>query len=181
MAQANGRLYQALIKLPLAIMALGLFTLNTNLSQNDSFRGSVDSVAGPKLLYPDNTIQQAGLWVTAEGSYVRPFRHMADDGIWSTVGNANFFRNFVVLSAACFATRAEVIEKAGGFRSGKSPVLDLCEYSRRAGLRVLWSPYARLRHRGPDLDEKPDRVIEADPFLNPNIAVESTNGAVRER
>ncbi len=34
----------------LAIMALGLFTLNTNLSQNDSFRGSVDSVAGQKLL-----------------------------------------------------------------------------------------------------------------------------------
>ena len=32
------------------MMALGLVTLNTNLSQNDAFRGSVDAVAGQKLV-----------------------------------------------------------------------------------------------------------------------------------
>jgi len=58
----------------LAALSLGLFTLNTNLSQSDSFRGSVDSVAGQKLLarsYPSGSsapttvVVQPAAWTDA--------------------------------------------------------------------------------------------------------------------
>jgi O-antigen biosynthesis protein len=138
-------------------------------------------VAGAKLLYPDTSIRHAGLWATDAGCFVRPFQHMADDGDWTTMGNANFARNFVAVGGACFAARADVIAKAGGLRGGSEPELELCAQVRGLGLRIVCSPFARFTHPGLDFEEPSGRLLPADPFFNPNLDPTCTNGGVRPR
>jgi GT2 family glycosyltransferase len=138
-------------------------------------------LAGGKLLYPDHTIRETGLWVGPDGKVIRPFQHMADDGDWSTIGNANYTRNFVALSGACVAVRREVIVGAGRGLGRDTLVVDLCRHVRAAGLRIVCTPFARFIHHGPEAEPPSGWSNDRDPHLNPNLSLESTNGGVRRR
>jgi O-antigen biosynthesis protein len=143
-------------------------------------------VVGPKIVHPDSTIQDAGWLLNGQGELVRPFANMADAGEWTTMGSANWTRNYLAVSPACFAVRAEVLNRLGGFRAGlpgAGAVLDLCLRANDAGLRVLYTPHARVMHYAHAA--RPDEIHAGmvtqrrDPFFNPHLSRSHTNGTSR--
>jgi O-antigen biosynthesis protein len=105
------------------------------------------------------------------------------------------------VSAACMAVPRVAFESVTGFdESNLSPSfkdVDFCLRLRRAGYRVMWTPYAQLRHRkrktparlgGEGRDERQREIasmrecwgqnLERDPFWNPNLSLASNHPQV---
>jgi GT2 family glycosyltransferase len=114
-------------------------------------------VAGATLLYPDRTIQHAGLFQRSDGMWVHPHRGETD-GANSALRTA---RSVPAVTAACLMMRRELFQSIGGF-DVRFPVMyndvDLCARVRQRGLQTVVTPRARLFHyeslsRGYMLDE----------------------------
>ena len=138
---------------------------------------------GAKLFDGRGSLQHVGLVLGLEGLAASPFRgHSAE-----TVGyysSANCIRNYSAVSAACLLTRRVVFDRIGGFDEHlTSPGADV-DYGLRvheAGLRVVFTPYARLtcretgglEGRAPSADEMSHlrqrwgRRLDRDPYLQP--------------
>jgi GT2 family glycosyltransferase/glycosyltransferase involved in cell wall biosynthesis len=104
---------------------------------------------GAKLLYPDGTIQHAGLVVGLEGHASQIFRFEAGDHHWSSIGSPEFYRNALALTGACLAVRRDVFRKVAGFDESLQLCyndIDLCLRVAAAGYRNLYTPFARLTH-----------------------------------
>ena len=112
---------------------------------------------GCKLLYPDNTIQHAGV-ILGINSISIPFENgvaehahkhfpKSDNGYF---GRINVVQNFSAVTAACMMVRKEVFEAAGGFDEQNLKVsfndIDLCLKIRELGYRIVYTPYAELYH-----------------------------------
>ena len=57
-------------------------------------------------------------------------------------------RNYAALSGECLMTRRDVFERLGGFnerRAWRDADIDYCARARAAGLRLVFTPYARFR------------------------------------
>lgn len=151
---------------------------------------------GARLLFPNKTIQHAGI-VGGVGRF--------DDGPGiaghygytapaSEPGPHDQFiltRELLAVTAACLAIRRDLYLEMGGLDAEHLPIalndLDLCLRLRAAGYRILWTPFAELRHhesasRGPDttpnaaarfhrecrtIRNRWGAVLDADPFYNP--------------
>ena len=105
-------------------------------------------VVGAQLLYPDRTVQHAGLALDREGRGRHMFRHQQhnDPGYF---GLALTQRNVIGVTGACLMTRRETFEKLGRFQEAHAVVngdLDFCLKSWNAGLANIYTPYARLIH-----------------------------------
>jgi GT2 family glycosyltransferase len=152
-------------------------------------------VVGAKLLYPDDTIQHAGIVLGPDGHAMHRFR-----GVGATdrgyLGALATIRSVSAVTGACMAFRREVFDAVGGLEETSLVVTwsdtDFCLRARALGYRVLWTPFARLRHielatRGADdTPEKAARALherdymmatwpflaDEDPFFNPNLALE---------
>lgn len=106
-------------------------------------------VVGATLLYPDRTIQHAGLAPTGpNGNWVHPYRHQAD----SHAGHQSELRRIrsvPAVTGACLMIRRKLFEELQGF-DHRYPVtmndVDLCERVRQRGLQVVITPFARLWH-----------------------------------
>jgi GT2 family glycosyltransferase/glycosyltransferase involved in cell wall biosynthesis/thioredoxin-like negative regulator of GroEL/2-polyprenyl-3-methyl-5-hydroxy-6-metoxy-1,4-benzoquinol methylase len=103
------------------------------------------AVVGSKLLYPDGTIQHAGVAFTRANSLpYHVYRGLAAD-----VSVVNRRREFQVVTAACMLVRREVFEAVGrfdeGYRNGFEDV-DLCLKIRDRGGRVVYQPKSVLYH-----------------------------------
>ena len=147
---------------------------------------------GARLLYPDGTIQHAGLLLGPEGAATHVGRHFPAD----EPGYLRRFERVCELSAvtgACLAIRRDVWQRVGGMDERLAVTfndVDLCLRVRAAGLRVVWTPDATLIHheaqsRGVEADDpaRLDRferertilratwgaAVDDDPFLNPNL------------
>lgn len=125
-------------------------------------RSDVGAV-GAKLLYPDGTIQHAGVMmprcqsaVEAAGP-VHVFQHLDrdDDGyMW----RASLAQDLTAVTAACMMMRRSVFLRLGGFCEDYAVAYndtDLCLRVRQEGLLVVYDPDALLYHyeslsRGPD-------------------------------
>jgi GT2 family glycosyltransferase len=127
-------------------------------------------VVGATLLYPDRTIQHAGLFPRADGQWVHPHRGRPEDEP-GECGELRLVRCVPAVTAACLLIRRELFDSLGGFDE-RFPVtfndVDLCARVRDRGLRVVITPHARLLHyegltRGYTVDRPPasaDRVSE---------------------
>jgi cellulose synthase/poly-beta-1,6-N-acetylglucosamine synthase-like glycosyltransferase len=102
---------------------------------------------GAKLLYPDDTIQHAGV-VTTFGGPAHALRGRRDDGALLH-GALAVNREVTALTGACLALRRETWEDVGGF-SETLPVnyndTDLCLKIARSGQRILWLANVRAYH-----------------------------------
>jgi ADP-heptose:LPS heptosyltransferase/GT2 family glycosyltransferase len=106
-------------------------------------------VVGPMLLWPDRTIQSAGVFLTNSIGHERhAFRNAAEDDP-GYFGLASTQRNVVAINGACFMTRRDVFEKLGGFNEAHRVInneTDYCLKAWREGLLLVFTPYAKLIH-----------------------------------
>jgi GT2 family glycosyltransferase len=109
-------------------------------------------VAGAKLLYPDGTLNHAGIGLSrGDGlAHVLFEKEPADDLGYLFLPQAA--RNVAAVTGACLLTRTDLYRRLGGFDEEKLPVayndVDYCLRAAAAGFRAVWSPQAVLRHVG---------------------------------
>ena len=104
-------------------------------------------VVGARLLYPDRSVQHAGLFWTPQGGR-HAFRRAAetDPGYF---GLSLSERNVIAVTGACFMVRRGEFEAQGGFDEAHDIVNNDVDYCLRAwerGKRVVYTPHAVLIH-----------------------------------
>ena len=152
---------------------------------------------GAKLLYPNNTIQHAGVILGLGIHRVagHSHRHFPADS-HGYVGRINIIQNLSAVTAACMLTKKSLFEEVGGFDEVNLPIafndVDYCLKLREKGYLIVYTPYAVLYHyeslsRGyEDTPEKQARflrevkymrekwghILDNDPYYNPNLTRE---------
>ncbi len=150
---------------------------------------------GAKLLFPDDTIQHAGLVLGIAGVAGNAHKHVPR-GTRGYFGRAALVSSFSAVTAACLVTRKAVYEEVGGLDEVNLTVayndVDFCLRVREAGYRNVWTPFAELYHhesatRGHEDDpvkrERFERetawmkqrwgeALMHDPFYSPNLTIE---------
>ena len=143
---------------------------------------------GARLLYPDNTIQHAGVVLGVGGIAQHAFRGVPAESP-GVNRQLQVTRNYSSVTGACLLTRRSVFEEVGGFDEEQLPVtfndVDLCLKMRRAGYLIVYTPYAKLYHhesasRGRSVEaretdvmrERWSDLIARDPYYNPNLSRE---------
>jgi GT2 family glycosyltransferase len=148
----------------------------------------VVGAVGAKLLYPDGTLQHAGVVMGIYDNSGHSFKFLP-----GSESNPVYFdlphviRNTSAVTAACLMTRREVFLEVGGFDDVHLAVAfqdtDLCLKLGKRGYRVIYTPHARLFHyESKTKDEKVPNAYEvwwmrqswagaiaSDPFYNPNL------------
>jgi len=118
-------------------------------------------VAGARLLYPDGTIQHAGIVVGERGGEPCPRHvHLCHPGDAPHVTRS---RELQLVTGACLLVRRSLFERAGGFDEGYwngHEDLDLCLKARAAGFRVLYCADAVLTH----LESRTKRLLGLEQF-----------------
>jgi GT2 family glycosyltransferase len=149
---------------------------------------------GAKLLYPDLTIQHAGIVVGIGGSVGNPHRVNFDTTSPGYFGRLLLAQCPSAVSWACMAVRREAFDAVGGFNeehfTGLYGDVDFCLRLSQAGWRTGWTPNAELIHFERPGDSRPDGEnairfdrdirmlqstwgawLEADPAYNPNLSL----------
>ena len=143
---------------------------------------------GPKLVYPDDTVQHAGIVLGVGGIAEHAFRGLPADAP-GVCRQLQITRNYSAVTGACLLTRRDVFNQVGGFDEERLPVtyndVDLCLKMRRAGYRIIYTPFAKLYHhesatRRPAIEPRETEVmrerwaemLQDDPFYNPNLSRE---------
>ncbi|MCU1716483.1 glycosyltransferase [Pseudomonas sp. 5P_3.1_Bac2] len=108
-------------------------------------------VVGAKLLYPDGSIQHAGVVLGLRGPADHPFIGEPAEAA-GYMQRMQVVQNYTAVTAACLMIRREVYEQVGGLDEQAFKVsyndVDLCLKVRQAGYLTVWTPYAQLLHEG---------------------------------
>ena len=160
-------------------------------------------VVGARLLYPDGTVQHAGVALGIGG--VAGHLHVGAPGTYAGYqGHLKLARNVSAVTAACLAMRRSVYLEVGGMDAERLTVafndVDLCLKVRAAGYDIVWTPFAELHHhesasRGLDLApaaaarfqaeiatmrERWARELDNDPFYGPMFDKRFSNYRIGE-
>lgn len=106
-------------------------------------------ILGVKLLYPDQTIQHAGIMFGWNNSVIHDglFREAASS---SQFGRWQMERRVSAVTGAFMCIKKEKFRLAGGFDAQNFPVsyndVDLCLTIRQAGYAIRWSPHIIVIH-----------------------------------
>lgn len=158
-------------------------------------------VVGPLLLYPDDTIQHAGVIVGLGGvaGHGQNGIHRNDPGYFGTVRAIN---NFSALTAACVMMRRTVFDQVGRFDEHLAVAfndVDLCLRVARAGYRNVYVPHVALYHfesksRGSEstaakrarfarevetMERRWATRTEPDPCYSPHLSLEAPGYTIR--
>ncbi|MFB5375967.1 glycosyltransferase family 2 protein [Enterococcus faecalis] len=156
---------------------------------------------GAKLLYPNNTVQHAGVilglgGVAGHGHYGYPHGDLGYFG-WLAINV-----NYSAVTAACLLMKKADFDAVGGFEEAFTVAfndVDLCLKVQALGRDNVWLHEAELYHfesqtRGYDdkgkkkkrfeqekvmMEEKWGPLIENDPFYNPNLTRDIPNFSLR--
>lgn len=148
-------------------------------------RADVGAV-GVKLLYPDNTVQHAGILIGVGGVTSHAFEgfkhdHPGHQGLLQSV------RECSAVTAACAMIRKQVFQEIGGFDENlpfQYSDVDLCLKLRKKGYLIIYTPHAVLYHY--TTTTRPytfpieytkqfvrrwhDIILEGDPYYDPNLS-----------
>lgn len=106
-------------------------------------------IVGAKLLYPDRTIQHAGVGMDPHCQSLHVWRH-ADGIAPGYLDQLRIVRTVAAVTGACLAIRRTVFLEVGGLDEEHLRVTwndtDLCMRVRAAGYAVVWTPHALLYH-----------------------------------
>ncbi|MBG9388178.1 glycosyltransferase family 9 protein [Caenimonas aquaedulcis] len=146
-------------------------------------------VVGARLLYPDGKVQHAGMFLSNHGVARHAFRFAeADDAGY--FGQSLTLRNVAAVTGACMMVKAEVFDRLGGFDEAHSVInndIDFCLRAQAAGLNVVYTPFAQLRHhelasraqvadvydRSAFLKQWAAAFDHGDPYFNPNLLADA--------
>ncbi|TAE57887.1 MAG: glycosyltransferase [Nostocales cyanobacterium] len=162
-------------------------------------RASIGAV-GALLLYPDNTIQHAGVVAGIGGVAGHSHKYFDADnhGYFNQLKTIN---NYLAVTGACLMCRREVFEEVGGFEEDLAVAfndIDLCFKMIDKGYRNIYLPHVKLYHyesksRGyEDTPEKKVRfsneikymqlkwqkLIEHDPCYSPNLTIQTEDYSI---
>jgi GT2 family glycosyltransferase/glycosyltransferase involved in cell wall biosynthesis len=154
-------------------------------------------VAGARLLFADDRIQHVGVVLGVNRGAAHPF-HSFPAGFVGYNAYTHVIRNYSAVTAACMATRMDVIEATGGFDEQFAidyNDIDFCLKAIQQGYDVVFTPYAELYHfEGTSIHRKsqdPREVelferrwssfVERDPFYNPNLTRTRADFAIDPR
>jgi len=142
---------------------------------------------GPRLLYPDDTVQHAGIVVGVGGIADHAFHGLAAEAP-GVCRQLQATRNYSAVTGACLLTRRDVFHEVEGFDESLSVSfgdVDLCLKMRRAGYAIVYTPFAKLYyhrsavrpqaaepHEANLMRERWPEVLERDPYYNPNLSRE---------
>uniref|UniRef100_E1TAA7 Glycosyl transferase family 2 n=1 Tax=Burkholderia sp. (strain CCGE1003) TaxID=640512 RepID=E1TAA7_BURSG len=153
---------------------------------------------GAKLLYPDGTVQHAGVVTGLGGVAGHAHRLFPRESFGYFARNA-LVSSFSAVTAACLIVRKSIYEQVGGLNEADLAVafndVDFCLRVRDAGYRNVWTPFAELYHhesatRG--TEDSPEKVarfgrevdymqsrwghtLNFDPAYSPNLALDRTD------
>ena len=157
---------------------------------------------GAKLLYPDYSIQHAGVILGINGVASHGFKHLPHD----TPGyfmRANATQNLSACTAACLMIKKSVFEEVKGFDAKNLKIafndIDLCLKIREAGYLIVYTPYAELIHhesKSRGLDSTPEKMerfasevsfmknkwkntLQNDPYYNSNLTLEKEDFSLK--
>ena len=142
---------------------------------------------GALLLFPDDSIQHAGVTMGTYGTAGHAFRAMPENAGPYYYGFSHVVRNCAAVTGACMMVRREVFERFGGFDEINLPTCfqdtDLCLKLAESGLRIVYTPFARLYHYESaskrvitghrelaHMQSRWSSWIQNDPFYNPNLS-----------
>jgi GT2 family glycosyltransferase len=152
-------------------------------------------VVGAKLLYPNNTLQHAGVICGIAGWAGHSHKGFPRDHP-GYAGRASLVSNFSAVTGACLVMRKSVYLALGGLDEQNLKIacndVDLCLRAIESGYRNVWTPYAELYHhesatRG--YEDTPEKVarfrsevdymqrrwgerLRNDPAYNPNLTLD---------
>lgn len=158
----------------------------------EAVRAGVGAV-GAMLLYPNDTIQHAGVVLGLQGVAAHVYCGQPH-GIEGQMGRARLMQAMSAVTAACLLVRKSVFDSVGGLDEQLKVAfndIDFCLRVREAGYHNVWTPFAVLYHhesasRGyEDTPEKRQRfegevkfmferwgdLLRADPTYNPNLSL----------
>lgn len=157
---------------------------------------------GAKLLYPNKTIQHAGITIGKGGVAGHDFLHYPHDSP-GYFGRLVLVRNVSAVTGACLMVRKEVFNMVGGFDENYALSygdVDICLKAIQKGLVNVWTPHAVLYHyesvtRGyettPERKERFEReksyflskwqkyIEQGDPYYNPNLSLRHSGYVIR--
>ena len=159
---------------------------------------------GAKLLYPDDTIQHAGVILGVGGVAGHSHKYYPADS-YGYMSRLTIAQNLSAVTAACMMMRKSLFEELEGldetFEVAFNDV-DLCMRIRQAGYLIIFTPYAQLYHyesksRGvEDTPEKQKRfekevlcfqsrwgkeLQQGDPYYNPNLTLQREDFSFAEQ
>ncbi len=159
---------------------------------------------GAMLLYPNGTIQHAGVTLGIGGVAGHRWRGRPSS-YPGHLGRLQVAHTVSAVTGACLAIRRSIWLEVGGMDEEHLPVafndIDLCMRTSALGYRTLWTPEAVLLHhesmtRG--LEDTPEKIARfareskimierwgskllRDPYWNPNLTIENESGDVSQR
>jgi O-antigen biosynthesis protein len=159
---------------------------------------------GAKLYYADGRLQHGGVILGIAGGAGHQHRYCGRES-HGYFGRLKLTHNLSCVTAACLATRRSVYNEVGGFEEKHLTVayndVDFCIRIREAGYKIIWTPHAELYHyecvsRGFDttpekmtraaaelkyMRTKWSRILDNDPFHNPNLSLDSESVELAEK
>lgn len=159
---------------------------------------------GAKLLYPDDTVQHAGviLGIGGVANHAHRLKHRNDP---SYFGRAVVAQTLSAVTAACLLVRKSVYAEVRGLDSERLKVafndVDFCLKVRRAGYRNVWTPFAELYHhesKSRGAEDTPEKLarfhgeeetmlkrwadaLDSDPYYSINLTREMDDFGLRRR
>jgi GT2 family glycosyltransferase len=143
---------------------------------------------GAQLLYPDGRLQHVGMLLGVNGIAAHAF-HQHPGTVAGYFGSVIGPRNYSAVTGACLMSRRAVFLEVGGLDE-IFPIdfndVDYCLRVRRAGYRIVYTPYARLVHHESasfgarqqdpagiaEMKRRWHKEIERDPYYNSNLTRE---------
>ncbi len=106
-------------------------------------------VVGAKLLYPNRTIQHAGV-IVGFGKLAGHWYLEEDENFPGPMGRLWVRQSLSAVTGACLLTSKDAIARIGLLDEDQFAIayndVDFCLRARAAGLRVVWTPFAALVH-----------------------------------
>ena len=144
--------------------------------------------AGALLLYPDQTVQHAGVALGMRGTADHTMRGFPAD-VDGYAGSLSCAREVSAVTAACMMIRKSLLIELGGFNEHFFTAyqdLDLCLRLRDRDLRIIYTPEAVVLHHESAsrknyydmidrmllLDQWESVIERGDPYYNPNLNLE---------
>ena len=143
---------------------------------------------GPKLLYPNYTIQHAGMVLLSSLSGFHPFQNIHDNNP-GYHNLANVTRECSAVTGACLLVKKDVFDAIGGW-DVKLDVYygdtDLCLKIQEKGFKIIYTPNSKLIHNASSSIKKSSDIFisvenhtvfskrwknltNGDPYYNPNL------------